>query len=485
MPTTLKNTWLIILTLFAALIVSGIEFTQTLYSYNTHRLILVGLLATLPLLIAASSVSFPKNKFIAFTLIICLAIGLISSNLSAYPDKSLTGYWLITSLLVASICFYHMNLGTIGIAIIACIITACFMLYICVYYLDYLLDISNNKATIKGSRVFHGFDNERFLNHVQTLTIPLSIIAINLISNLRQLSLKFKFLILSLIYFSTSSYIALVFISSGRGTIFSSLASIVILWLILGRSFNYVGKKICILWLAGITLFVAQKVIYMSAVSNGKVSSINAIVDITTDGRLDLWLIALEYIKQNPLLGIGPLMYGETTATIFNSPHNVILWFASEWGLISSTAIISLAIYLLFLYMLRLRDASLSIPAHGNQPLLQIVIAQVLGLSLIAGTIHSLVSGIYIVPSSQLIAMLIVILAFSSYQILGERSAPPDSSSIQLPMRYRIGVALFLMVLLLPAYRYHQSSDWGRLTSEDIKNEQHQLTPAYWLQGDR
>ena len=485
MTLSLKHIWLAFLIIAIALIVSGIDISKGLYSYNEYRYIEIALLACLPIVIGLSPISLPTSRFVLFTLTIFFVFGLFSALFSEYQIKSLTGYWLIISLIIATVCFYRVHLPNLVIAATSCLITFCILVYICVYYLDFSLDIIQGRTTIKRNSMFHGFDNPRFLNHMQTLCIPLLIVAIKFISDSSTLSNSFKKITKITFYFSTASYIALIFFTAGRGSIISSLLAIFILWLVLGRTFAYVGKRICLLWLAGLIIYFIQIILYQSLVNTEVSSMAHDIQKFTSSGRVELWSIAIDQIKHSPLIGVGPLMFGNTTGTFLNSPHNIVLWLAAEWGLIASMAILSLSAYLLGLFINHLKQAARFPHYDSNDPTLTLISGQALGLCLIGGSIHSLVSGIYIVPSSQLTTLLIIILAFSSYQNLANEMKLASPLGFQANRKMKISAALLISLLIFPAYQYHQASDWGKYDVEDIHTERGIMGPAYWLQGDR
>ena len=149
MTLSVKHVWLALLVMAVALIASGIDFHKSLYSYNDYRYLEIVLLASLPIIILFSRISVPDSRFVFFALLIFFGFGLFSGLFSAYQIKSLTGYWLIINLVIAVVCFYRVNLSAFSMAAIASLIISCVLVYICVYYLDFVLDIIENKTTIK------------------------------------------------------------------------------------------------------------------------------------------------------------------------------------------------------------------------------------------------------------------------------------------------------------------------------------------------
>jgi O-antigen ligase len=70
--------------------------------------------------------------------------------------------------------------------------------------------------------------------------------------------------------------------------------------------------------------------------------------DKLTTGRINMWSITLETIKQKPWFGLGPYGYFfiPERPNVFDHPHNLVLQFLTEWGVIGAGLLLALLAYL-------------------------------------------------------------------------------------------------------------------------------------------
>ena len=121
-----------------------------------------------------------------------------------------------------------------------------------------------------------------------------------------------------------------------------------------------------------------------------------------SSGRITLWSAALGYAKENPLLGIGPMNFAcKGPFGRVGHPHNFALQLLSEWGLPATLLAIGILIALLNLLVSRLRAPP------SLEPQEQRLLQAVLSTSLLAAILHSGLSGLLIMPASQVTAILI------------------------------------------------------------------------------
>ncbi len=109
-------------------------------------------------------------------------------------------------------------------------------------------------------------------------------------------------------------------------------------------------------------------------------------LDQFSSGRIAIWQLALNAFIESPWLGLGPEGYYFIPDRTFGlHPHNIIIQFLVEWGIISTLAFLSLMIYIAFLATKFIwqnrRDLSDSF---------SVSFLTVLGL-----TVHSLTDGTY------------------------------------------------------------------------------------------
>jgi O-antigen ligase len=130
--------------------------------------------------------------------------------------------------------------------------------------------------------------------------------------------------------------------------------------------------------------------------------------------RKYLWSLALDYVKESPLLGIGPMHYAARVNTEAAHPHNFYLQLAAEWGLPFATLTIGAA----FLGTFKLARTARSLP-EGE------VADRALGMGLLAAlcgiAADAMFSGNFVMPMSQLWIAFAAGLAIAYAQ----RASPP------------------------------------------------------------
>ncbi len=123
--------------------------------------------------------------------------------------------------------------------------------------------------------------------------------------------------------------------------------------------------------------------------------------------RLPLWHQAFKLIIHHPFLGVGPMHYAYYWNPIAAHPHNSWLLIASEWGI--PVLILTLILFIrgITSWLKKiLSSCGAVMSSRGLTAGSSIPIA--LTVSLIAGAIHSLVSGILVMPLSQVMLCIVV-----------------------------------------------------------------------------
>jgi hypothetical protein len=119
------------------------------------------------------------------------------------------------------------------------------------------------------------------------------------------------------------------------------------------------------------------------------------------EGRQYLWSQALEMINANLLLGIGPQHYGPTLQTMAH-PHNSVLQWMSEWGLIAGGIFVALLSWLVIASWRHVRQ----ICARGEFK--EALVASGYACSVTAAAIYSLVAGTLVMPIGQLCLVMVL-----------------------------------------------------------------------------
>jgi len=120
----------------------------------------------------------------------------------------------------------------------------------------------------------------------------------------------------------------------------------------------------------------------------------------STSGRIEMWRITVEDIQQHPLLGIGPMNYVCVSQKRIGHPHNFLLQLASEWGIVVAIAVFLTVLYLLWRSILGIRNDVFDSKEDRT-------LAGLLFTGILAAALHACLSGIMVMPASQVTGILV------------------------------------------------------------------------------
>jgi O-antigen ligase len=195
-------------------------------------------------------------------------------------------------------------------------------------------------------------------------------------------------------------------------------------------------------------------------------------------GRDRLWGRALELWIGQPIFGIGPQQYA--VFELQNSaahPHSAPLQWLSEWGIISFCIVSALLFWGAIAWLAFSRKFVNEATAQQSVILISVT------ASLVAGSVHGLVSGIIVMPLSQLTMCLVVGWALAIYhgscRTAGVREQPRSSEQRGLV------ILVLLLTATLAATSYPEIAMGERRTSSytDSHPEEKWLRPRFWQQG--
>jgi hypothetical protein len=244
------------------------------------------------------------------------------------------------------------------------------------------------------NELIFGFDNIRFFNHIQTVSLPLLVLLVawNGASNRRWPYLT-SFLIVSLWW-------ALLFLSAGRGTLLGIVAGgVSTAWYLRARGKQWYREliKTCC---AGLGFYIAICYLIPLCVGLRPFGLFSTVLARTatnlTSGRMELWLRAVELIWENPLMGAGPLHFAHYAVDVQAGahPHSWILQIGAEWGL---PALICFS----FVVLRGLRQVAIAGKRSAEDGRRDAAWAALLGTG-IAIVVDGLVSGLLVMPVAQM-----------------------------------------------------------------------------------
>lgn len=313
-----------------------------------------------------------------------------------------------------------------------------------------------------------GFSNIRFLNHAQTISLPL----LALLCLLTKPGQKAKWGYLAL----TACVWTLLFVTSGRGTFVGLLAGTAGALLMRGRHARAFCKTMLVTGLAGMAIYIVFFTLIPLAAGLEPFGLVGQVAQRTaadpTSLRGPLWLRAIALIGDHPWLGVGPLHYAHSAidGQLPAHPHDWILQIGAEWGLPALLCLLAA----IALSMRRLVGTASRISAddHANQNMLSAWIA--IGLAIL---VDGLVSGSIVMPVSQLWIALYIGCA------TGWAMSIDAPHRLQRPPRLRRDVAAVLVLLALGAVATGIGPDLGRLGATAPKEDHGRNNPRIWIDG--
>lgn len=247
------------------------------------------------------------------------------------------------------------------------------------------------------------FTNIRFLNHLQTLFIPLLLFYLSLIKSNQ---MKILISILLIINFN------LLFYTGARGNLYAiAIASIFIYFI----SNKQIKKDIIFLLFISVISFLFYQI--FSFIGENEKSHISHLSDFSSEGRLYIYTTISTYLFdiKYTMQAIG--FASEDIAYIdWLHPHNILLYIFLGFGSISLLIFIAFLInYLLKIY----------IKIISNKSKIKIYLFFIF----ISLFLHSMVSGLYIVPLSLLLISYFLII-FNSYFFKIKKSSNKYSNKL-------------------------------------------------------
>lgn len=389
---------------------SNIDILPWFDRYNEKRILQILLLLTISIPTLGST-SYRRAtcslllNFSWFTLVsisLFFILGSISSLTHTHTIESLFEVSLFYLLLFVAltVAVARITLGPLFDRIVAIAISALALIYITVFISSYFAAITQSVPLLP-HELFGNFSVVRFFNQVQSWLLPLLPLLIFL-------SQKEEMLFHNFILTLTAGWWMMLFASGGRGTllgIFIGLITMHILWPNTSKpALNAHVKAACFgILLYLLLFFILSNLLDPASSVYETQAGANIIRDSGTSGRLYLWEHAFAKFLQSPLLGEGPLSLACSPGDqlIAAHPHSSFFQLLAEWGL-PATLIV------LFLFIIGLRGWKNSSKEHiVNQDSISILYP-FLFLSLITATVHSLLSGVIVMPMSQTVMSLVL-----------------------------------------------------------------------------
>jgi putative inorganic carbon (HCO3(-)) transporter len=279
-----------------------------------------------------------------------------------------------------------------------------------------------------------GFSNIRFFNHAQTATLPLLTLSCCLASP----KTKLRYVWLAV---ATYWWMAL-FATMGRGTLVGTFAGCSLAAFLGKTAFPYLKQ---VAWTAalGLLAYCALLILVPALAGMEGMNAFSAAAERTAadpaSGRMFLWHRAASLIAAHPLLGVGPMHFAHNASDlqIGAHPHDWLLQIGSEWGLPALACLVSAIV--LAMHALWRAGHRVAREDTANQTMFTAFLAG--GVAIL---VDGLVSGLFVMPQSQLAIALYLGCAMGWYRTI----VPGTFSAKSGRLSRLIGGALVLTAMV-------------------------------------
>jgi len=375
-------------------------------TFNEKRLLQVLIFFVVFIFHLFSSSKIPIAKISKILIFIILCLGLLSvwnseSKSYAFIEFSTFVALFCYALLIAKIYLEHHQ----AFKFFLYIVFFAAGLYTFVFLVSYLAAFTSG-AGYDWDELIFGFVNIRFFNQYQVWLLPfLTLLALRL----KETPLN-RYRIL--LYLSIVIWWSLLFLTSSRGAMLSIALTAIIIFIIYRKQSIAFLRIHCLFVLVGAVVcnILFYQVPQLLLESNGEaVEHFNRIATVESTQRLMFWKQAIDKIIDNPVLGIGPMHFAWDT---LNHPHNSILQWAGEWGIPSALLVLIITVMGLFAWFKGFNKSFFE--HHCDGVIKNETIA--LSYAMVSGLGYSLVSGVIVMPLSQLMMFTVIGFMLGLYQ---------------------------------------------------------------------
>ncbi len=302
---------------------------------------------------------------------------------------------------------------------------------------------------------FTHFSNPRFLNQFQSWMLPVaSLLCLRL-----RAPRSVRLICWGLLVVSWSQ----LWLSMGRGSLLGLFTGGTVVAVLLGSE----GRRFAVFQAGLAAAGWALYLLLFRVLSPPEV--FRAVTDkgLTTTGRVPAWSRSIEMFVESPLLGRGPQSFG-WEGVRFGHPHSAPLQLLAEWG-----ALGALAVTIVLLWGAR---SAVSLWRSGSVRMARRPWFVAVTMSSVAAAVHSLVSGVLVMPLSHLGFVIVVAtwLRISGSRV--RRDGPTLAMAVGLGLLSIVAAGLLLPELVIPGL--------GPTSMEfDSESLQGFTRPRFWGDG--
>ncbi len=314
---------------------------------------------------------------------------------------------------------------------------------------------------------FIGFSNIRHFNQFQTWTLPLLVVPL-LGNPSRSRGLRMGAGALTALWW------ALIIASNVRGTVLAmGVAAIAVGMLFRHQAYPWLRYQAMGLVAGGALYFVLFYLLQgMEPMLVDRLSSGSQYA-----GRIEYWQAAAAMIAESPILGAGPMHFA-WPPNYFGAgahPHNALVQWVAEWGIPSALLLVGLVGWGFIAWIRQ----SKRVMFRRTAP-----IRIALTAALVAGAAHAMVSGIIVMPVSQIWGVLVIGTVWGLYLSVDRartRWVPRTRAKVaQLAFCGLLAVSVAVVSWQSVDGIQHMQERRGAFLESVDRNL---LSPRYWQQG--
>lgn len=454
-------------------LIPSFHFLTWAIQYDEKRIFELGILciAATGILISKHASELYLKTFLSlhssarWTLLIILILGIASSSLSPSPSYAFLELFLFVLLLnfTISLCMLIEQYQSAILMIVFSALLCAIFFYEITFFSGYIGTFIQS-FPFDAYILFANFSNVRFVNQFQIWTMPLIVLPLLLYREKLNSRLFVFIFLLGIIWW------VIVFASRGRGIQLAILAASC-LTLIIFRKDAWPLLK----WL-GISAFlglISYLLLFVYIPESGQEIILHGVMN--DSARMELWSSALTMIQENPLLGVGPQHYAYYQQTIANHPHNSLLQIAAEWGIPVAILIISLFVWGAISWCRKYYERDSGIRTNEKKHLWIALFC-----SATAGLAYSMVSGVIVMPLSQIMFAAVIGMMLGLYSKPKPDSAPNSKISLLMIRLALASMIIYVPVKLAPDIITRFEMPGPPYNSGHIGSYQ----PRFWQEGD-
>ena len=401
------------------------------------------------------TVSLPKlAKALVFA---AFFLGGLSAAFAAHPVWALYEWatYLGLFFVAAIVCYSSVSsvkFNALVLAVLAFATVVNSLQFITVYLAAVFSGLHNFNAAM----LYSGFSNPRFLNQFQALSLP--VLGYLFFEYCRQ-HFPYAKALAGVIFISLLTQWVIAFTLGGRGLWLALTVSNLMLIGFFPRYWRLLVVQLIAGLLAWLLYYLMFTVIpdYLGVTPN--------MWDNLRSGlssREIIWQLAWDMFKAHPWLGAGPMHFSASINAIAAHPHQIILQWLAEWGLLATAAAISLAGWGMLSGLKYIRQAKST------------ALDAVLWMSILNALVLAQVDGVFVMPYTVTWLAILIGLAWARWP--SHSDTENRSTKIIFKLAAVIAFAVFLHILFVAVPNYFQMNS-------NTTEQQNDFAPRFWAQG--